>query len=200
MPIHTTYRMGFRIIDGDTMILLYISTLDTDDERIKMTQIYERYKSLMLMYARKILKNEEQAENAVHEAFLSIIKHKEKYLSNSCPDLGVPIVIITRNKCFDMLKRANYNEENIDEHEHYLEADIVSMDNKLIQNDEYELLRKHLTVLDDLSISILEMRYVLGMSHKEISKVTNLSLDNINKRITRAKSKVRKSYEDRGDQ
>lgn len=176
------------------VFLFYVSMLETENEQIKMAQIYERYKPLMLRYALKILKNNEQAEDAVHEAFLSIIKHKEKYLSDSCPDFGVPIVIITRNKCFDILKRAGYDAENIEDHECYLAENVISLDNKIIQQDEYEVLRRHMLKLDESSINILEMRYVLRMSHKEIAEITELSLDNINKKITRAKAKIRKSY------
>jgi len=168
--------------------------LEAEDEQAKMAQIYEKYKSLMLRYAKSILKNTEQAEDAVHEAFMSIIKHKDKYLSNSCPDLGVPIVIITRGKCFDILKRASRKDENIDDHEHHLECGTMSLDNKMIQKYEYSVLRAHMSKLDNMSQNILEMRYILGMSHKEIAEITKLSLDNINKKITRAKAKVRKSY------
>jgi len=168
--------------------------LETEYERNNLKQIYEKYKPLMLMCAIKILKDNERAEDAVHEAFLSIIKHKEKYLQNSCPDLGVPIVIITRNKCYDMLKKAGNNVESIDDHEHYLKSDVISLDNKVIQKEAYEELRRHISRVDEDSINILEMRYVLGMSHKEIANITGLNLESINKKITRAKAKVRKLY------
>jgi len=170
--------------------------LETENEQNNMKLIYERYKPLMLMCAMKILKNKVRAEDAVHEAFLSIIKHKEKYLQNSCPDLGVPIVIITRNKCYDMLRKAGNNMENIDDYEHFLESDTIPLDNKVIQKEDYEELRRQISRLDEVSINILEMRYVLGMSHKEIANITELSLENINKKITRAKAKVRKLYEE----
>jgi len=168
--------------------------LETEVERMNMIKIYEKYKPLMLSIAMKILKNKEQAEDAVHEAFLAIINHKEKYLQNKCPDLGVPIVIIIRNKCFDILKRASTKVENIDDHEHNLESDEISHDSIIIQKEEYELLRKHLSKLDEGSKNILEMRYVLEMSHKEIAEITGFSLESINKKIVRAKDRVRKLY------
>jgi len=168
--------------------------LETEVEQKKMIQIYEKYKSLMFNVAIKILKNNEHAEDAVHEAFIAIINHKDKYLQNSCPDIGVPIVIITKNKCLDILKKAGNKLENIDDHEYCLESDVMSPDNLIIQKDEYEILRNHLQKLDDVSKNILEMRYVLGLSHKEIADVTGLNLENINKKIMRAKNRVRKFY------
>jgi len=168
--------------------------LETEVERKKMIHIYERYKPLMLSIAMKILKNKEQAEDAVHEAFLAIINHKEKYLQNTCPDLGVPIVIIIKNKCFDALKKASKKVDMIEDYENYLQSNEVSHDNIVIQKEEYELLRKHLLKLDEGSKNILEMRYVLEMSHKEIAEITGFSLENINKKIVRAKDRVRKLY------
>jgi len=173
--------------------------LETEEEQHKMVTVYEKYKSLMLMCAMGIMKNKELAEDAVHEAFLAIIKHKEKYLQNSCPDLGVPIVIITRNKCFDMLKKAGNNVENIDDHKHSLEDDAIPMDNRIIRKEEYAELCKHISRLDESSKNILEMKYVLGMTHKEIATLTGLSLENINKKIIRAKVKVRNSYAERSN-
>jgi len=168
--------------------------LENEKEQDKLTYIYEKYKPLMLMHAMKILKNEMLADDAIHDTIISIIKHKEKYLSDSCPDLAVPIVIIVKNKCYDILKRSGYSSENIDDHEHYLENDDISMDNKIISKEEYEYLQRCILCLDESSKNILEMRYVLGMSHKEISEITKISLGNINKKITRAKAKIREYY------
>ena len=175
-------------------MLFYISMLETEEEQQKMAYVYEKYKALMLRCAMSIMKNKELAEDAVHEAFLAIIKRKEKYLHNSCPNLGVPIVIITRNKCFNILKKAGNNVGNIDDHEHYLEDGAIPMDNIVIRKEEYDELRRHISRLDESSRNILEMRYVLGMTHKEIADLTELSLENINKKITRAKAKVRNAY------
>jgi len=168
--------------------------LETEDERNKFNDAYEMHRYKMLKVAMSILWNNNQAEDCVQEAFIAIIKHKKKYLSISCPDLGIPLVIITMNKCFDVLRRANYKDENIDDHEYYLKSDEDTPEKKLLQKEDYETLRNHMQKLDDESINVLEMRYVLKMSHKEISESTGLSLDNINKKITRAKAKIRALY------
>jgi len=90
--------------------------LETEEEQAKMSEIYEIYKPLMLRYALKITQNEALAEDAVHDAFIALIKHKEKYFSNSCTDLRVSIVIITKNKSIDLLRKANsIIPENIDD-------------------------------------------------------------------------------------
>ena len=63
------------------MLSFYLSMLDSEQEREKMAEIYENHRYPLLMYAMKILKNQELAEDAVHTTFIAIIEQKEKYFS-----------------------------------------------------------------------------------------------------------------------
>ena len=48
--------------------------LETEQERHKMTEIYEEHKHALLLYALKVTGyNQAMAEDAVHNAFISII-------------------------------------------------------------------------------------------------------------------------------
>jgi len=175
------------------MFPICLSMLESEEERIKMSEIYEKYKPLMLRYALKLIQNEAAAEDAVHDAFLALIKHKKKYFSFSCTDLRIPIVIITRSKCIDRLRKANLiTPENIDGMEHLLKSGDISIEEQIMLSEEYEALVNHVSKLDEMSRLILEMRYILGMSHKEIAEELNINASHINKKITRAKAKIRK--------
>ena len=66
---------------GRIFLTIYLSMLDTEQERKKMTDIYEEYKYALLHYAMKIMRNQDMAEDAVHNAFISIIQKKQKYLN-----------------------------------------------------------------------------------------------------------------------
>ena len=181
------------------MLLLLTGSLETDEERLKIAQIYEMYKPLMLNYARKILKSNEYAEDAVHDTFIALIKHKGKYLSQTCADLRIPIVIITKSKCLDILKKTSKQHECIEDYEYTLTSKDIPLDEKLILAEEYQTLRKHLASLDAVSRNILEMRYILSMTHKEISEIHGISLSHVNTKIVRAKAKIRKLAKKDGD-
>ena len=175
------------------MLQFYLAVLDTDEERIKMSEIYETYQPLMLRYALKITQSQQLAEDAVHDAFLAIIKHKEKYFSKCCTDLRNSIVIIVKRKCIDLLRKTNpMVDEPIDDMEHLLKSEDTPIEEHIVLTEEYEMLRKHVSKLDETSQIILEMRYILGMSHKEISEELNMTLSHVNTKIVRAKAKVRK--------
>ena len=51
--------------------------LDNDEDRTSLEKIYIEYKQDMVICALRITGNTDIADDAVHNAFLSIIKHKK---------------------------------------------------------------------------------------------------------------------------
>ena len=62
---------------GKILLTLYLSMLDNEQERKKMTDLYEENKYVLLRYALKITGNQSMAEDAIHNAFISIIEKKK---------------------------------------------------------------------------------------------------------------------------
>ena len=175
------------------MLFIYLSSLDTDEEKVKLSEIYETHKFTMLRYALSITKNNEMAEDAVHNAFLSIIKKKEKFFQLSCRDLRIQIVIIVKNKCIDMLRQQNkISFEHLDDVEYELESGEKPVEDQIVMYEEYGALRKYMATLDEPSRLVIEMKYVLGMSYKEIGEELGMTVKHIDTKIMRAKEKVRK--------
>lgn len=175
------------------MLFLYLAALDNDDDRNKMEEIYNEYSHKMLWYAISIFKNKELAEDAVHNAFLSIIKHKEKFFQISGRELQSQIVIITKNKCLDILRKdSKIADVEFEDISYFLQSDDAPMDEQMILNDEYMELRKHMAALDESSRAVLEMCYVLGMSYKEIGAELGITPKHVDTKIMRAKEKIRK--------
>lgn len=182
------------------MLFVLLSALETEAERSKMSEIYENHKSEMLRYAMSITKNKEAAEDAVHNAFLAVIKHKEKLFSLSRRDLRIQIVIITKNKCIDLLrKQGRLAEDPIDDVEYTLESTDMPIEERIIFTEQYETLRKHIAALDETSRLALEMKYLLGMTYKEIGEELGMTAKHVDTKIMRAKAKVRKLISEGGN-
>ena len=64
------------------MLMLYMSMLDTQEEKSKFEEIYIQYRKLMFVCAKSILKDDALAEDAVHNAFIKIIRHLQKRRRN----------------------------------------------------------------------------------------------------------------------
>lgn len=151
---------------GDYLLAIYISMLETEQERKKMTEIYEEHKHALLFYALKVTGYKQQmAEDAVHNAFLSIIKDKEKYFHMDSRDFRAVSVIIVRNKCIDLIRKEKpYVDIPMDEMEIFLASDERPIDEQMIASYEYAAIRKHIASLDEISRQVLVMKYVSNMS------------------------------------
>lgn len=54
------------------MLYIYLSALDTDEEKDYFEELYLQYRHKMYGIAYSILHNEQDSEDAVHQAFLKI--------------------------------------------------------------------------------------------------------------------------------
>ena len=59
-------------------MLIYLALIDSDAEKSKFEITYRAYRDLMFHVAYKILNNQQDSEDAVHQAFLKIIEVLEK--------------------------------------------------------------------------------------------------------------------------
>ncbi|MDR2599287.1 MAG: sigma-70 family RNA polymerase sigma factor [Oscillospiraceae bacterium] len=173
--------------------MLYLAMVDNDADRFNLSMIYDEYKNYMLKYALYITRNKEHAEDAVHDAFLSIIKHKDRLFRFTKNELRNQVIIITKNKCIDLLRKKGYsNEDSIEDIENIVKTDDRLIEDQIILADEYETVRKYVASLDESSKLILEMKYVLGMTYKEIGVELGMTAKHVDTKIMRAKAKVRK--------
>lgn len=56
-------------------MLLYLQMLETPEEKSLFEQIYLEYRGLMYHVAYEILHNDQDAEDAVHQAFVKIVEN-----------------------------------------------------------------------------------------------------------------------------
>ena len=59
-------------------MLIYLQLIDSPEEKSRFEELYITYRKLMFHVAKGILGNDQDAEDAVHDAFLSIAKNFDK--------------------------------------------------------------------------------------------------------------------------
>ena len=90
-------------------MLIYLSLLDSREDKNKFTQLYNTYRYTMLYTADNILQDKGLAEDAVHDAFLRIAKNLHKTGAVDSPRTKAFVVIIVRNIALTMAKRHGRN-------------------------------------------------------------------------------------------
>nr|WP_325179561.1 sigma-70 family RNA polymerase sigma factor [uncultured Oscillibacter sp.] len=88
-------------------MIIYLQSIEDPVDREKFEQLYKFYRGYMLKHAAKILKNEFDAEDAVHNAFLSISKHMDKVQDPFSKATKGYLTIIVERKAIDLYRKRN---------------------------------------------------------------------------------------------
>ena len=164
------------------MIQLYLQLLDTQTEQEKFERLYYQYKRLMYWIANHILGDSHLAEDAVHEAFLKIIKNFHKIGEIHCPRTKNFVVIIVRNTARSILEKENRGPKTQSFTEDFAGSDMAEASDSYWENlssgfDETldEVLRKEImrTVdsLPDWAADVLTLSAIYGCSTAEIAAI-----------------------------
>ncbi len=161
-------------------MLVYLQRMDDPQDKAKLEQFYQLYRGYMLQIANSILHNKQDAEDAVHEAFLSIAKNIKKFSDPSCPKTRSCIVIIVERKALDIYrKRKKYAEEA------WTEATVFNR-----SESREDILTDCINRLPDRDREAILLRYSHGYRINEIAKILGISYAAAAKLVERAKEKL----------
>ncbi len=95
--------------------LLYLSMLETEQDRDRFQKIYEENHLKMYHVVIGILKQQANGENAVHEAFLALAEGFERYAHLKDSEMTGLCITIAKNKAIDILRVKNrYSETDLE--------------------------------------------------------------------------------------
>ena len=171
------------------MLVYYLQMLDTPEEKIRFEQIYLKYRGLMYHVADSILHDRQEAEDAVHNAFLRILKKFSKFQNTPAKDLAPQIVVIARNEAISLLRKRKDTDPLEDWGGFAETAEEVS---------DYHALVDTFTRLPQTYRAAMEMNLLLGYSDGEIAAKLGLSKKAVSVRISRGRQLLRDIVEREG--
>lgn len=175
------------------MLSIYLSALDTQEEKDFFEDMYCNCRGKMLSIAFSILGNKEDAEDAVHIAFLKLAYQLKNLLQKNRQDLKRYIVITIRNTSITIYNRNKKNAGRLEA----LNDDTPDNDNVFkFEASQIEALQIALPKLPQNYKDILTMYYYMRMSAGEISKTFDISVDNVWKRLSRARNMLKALIEE----
>ncbi len=162
----------------------YISDIvggDTD----ALGRIYDMTYASVFAYALSILKNRHDAEDVLHECYISIMNSAESYKPEKKPMAW--IMTITRNLCYMKLRRHKTNSFIPIE-----DAVNVLDDKEEATLEDRIVLRECLASLSDEEREIVILHAVSGFRHREIAEMLDLALPTVLSKYSRAIHKLKK--------
>ena len=171
------------------MLAFFLAVLENEADREKFTEIYEQYHGLIEKIAMRILKNQQDAEDAVQNTFVQIIRHFEKACEIDCKNLPFWIISIVKNESLMILRKKKRIIPLEDWDSITVEAESVT---------EYSELVHLFSKLPETYRAVLDMHFLLEYSGKEIAQKLGISESAVNTRISRGRALLRRIIEKEG--
>ena len=174
------------------MLIIYISMIETKEDKEIFILLHNEYKGLMYNRAYSILRDTVLAEDVVQESFIRILKNFDKIEKKKCPQTRKYFVNIVRTISIDVYRK-NKKQQTVSFDE--FEATII--DEFAYTEDIFEgrELESYLLKLPKSYYIIMSLKYDDGYSYKEISEILNITEENVKKRLLRARIKLREMWE-----
>ena len=175
------------------MIALFLGLLDTPEEKLRFTALYNKYKDLLYHVAYRKTHNVHDAEECVQETFFYVAKHFDRIGEVDSPRTKGYLCTIANGFAVDLFNRAH-------------RADTVSTDDEETDDPAFwedygasELAALIGRTLDEESQNYLYLQYVYGYKSREIAEMYGVTDAYVRKRIQYAKEKLKKALTGDGE-
>lgn len=173
--------------------MIYLSVLESEEDRLKFGQIYTEYKQSLYLAALAILHNREDAEDVVEDTFLTIANNFTEISQKERQKMRSYIVIINRNKAID---KYNANKRALEMTDDTDSDEIVDL--SVLDKFEYDDLYSAIKTLPQKYKDIIYLYDLMEMPAKSIANSLDITVDTVYKRVSRARAMLKLILE-RGD-
>lgn len=171
-------------------MLIFLSILETDEERSIFTELYNKYGNAMFRVAMQYFPDDtNSAEDAVQNAWVRVVENFNKILDVPCKKRGSYLVIIVRNESVTLIRNRR-QEVPIDD-------DFVDYNGDPTSSDVSNVI-EIIQGMPEIYRSILEMRFVEERSTKDIAAALSLKETTVDVRIHRGRTMLMKKLREEG--
>ena len=165
------------------MFVFTSDSLDSERKRI-LSYVYEKYGRRMFSAAKRIVNNDSDAEDALHNAFVKVAKRLDKIDKDDHDALCGYLLTVVKNEAVNIIRKRK-NTVPLDEAaELPCKCDVVF---ETERREIYEYAAKIMTEMDETYRAPLYLHVVTGYSEAETARLLNRKLTTVRVQISRAK-------------
>lgn len=159
--------------------------IDYEQNKSKFEQLYYEYRDRMMYVALSVLHNNEDAEDAVHNAFIGIAKNMDSIGEVDSVQTLSYVLKATKNTAINMLgKNKRYETVDIEN------FDVVSDDDffaSLDVKERYDEVVNAIVNLDEKYKDVLFYHYVSDMSVSKVAELLGRKVSTVKQQLVRGK-------------
>jgi RNA polymerase sigma-70 factor, ECF subfamily len=151
------------------------------EKKKPVKELFESYSNDILLYSLSILKDYDDAKDAVQDVFAQFLKTEDAFRGDC--SYKTWLLTITRNYCYKKLNNKSTQMQKIDENSSVTYE--MNIETSISLNDA-------LSGLSDDEYEIIYLREYAGYSYQEIAGILQISIDNVKIKLFRVRQKLRK--------
>jgi RNA polymerase sigma-70 factor (ECF subfamily) len=160
--------------------------------RADFSELIKQLNRKLYGYAFRILRNKEEAEDAVQEVFIKLWNMKDKL--NQYTSADALATTITKNYCIDQIrKHKNIYQVEPGNHD-YKQTSSPSPHEQMEILESNEIIRKIIDNLPDIYKYLIRLKDIDGFSYDEIAEQTGQNINTLRVTLSRARRLIRDEY------
>jgi RNA polymerase sigma-70 factor (ECF subfamily) len=164
--------------------------VETEEQRSLVEQIYHDYEQTMYHTAFAVLHNKQDAEDAVHEAFVRIITDIDRLTSVKKEKRKSFVIIVVKNIAIDTYRRRQRETVGAEDISDMDIADDFSIEQAISDSTDRDILMKAVNKLPEKQQEVLTMKFFHEVSTADIADMLGIDVSAVRKRIARAEKNL----------
>ncbi len=168
---------------------------NTENNNRKVEELYEFYEQPMYRIAYAILHHVQQAEDAVHDAFVAIMRSNADIGDPRSPETKQFVIQTVRNTAINRYRK-NSRETMIftelDDTASQIPDKVNSVEERMKQMEQREIAEELMKGLSESERQVLSLRCEEELSFREIAEILGISESAVRKRFERARKAAQK--------
>ena len=162
-----------------------------------VSELYDRFSSMLLALAQRVLGDISEAEEILQEAFLQVWKQAGRY-DPKRSSVSTWLVLITRSRAIDRLRSRRVKQKTLTAAQRETPVTHTSPVGvrHVFRQEQRQRLQVELSRLPSEQHQVLEMAFYQGMTQSEIAKQTGIPLGTVKTRTLLAMKKLRRALRD----
>ncbi len=143
-------------------------------------------------FAYRILRNQEEAEDAVQEVFIKLWKRREKL--HEYQSIDALAITMTKNYCIDVIRKHKKMTLDDQHKQEQLITGIATPYEEVVSKETGSILRMIISRLPVNFRELITMKEIDGLSYEEIAVKTGQNINTLRVNIARARRLVRDEF------
>lgn len=174
------------------MISAALAVLESEEQRNELAIFYEQNKNRFYAIAFEHLHNNEEAEDAVQEAFFHIAHNPDKFFSLTDENQLYYMSAVVRNISVDMYNRKNKVQIVDITEDTVLLSDCDLIENTMFDKASHTETLSFINSLPPLQRDVLVLNCLYDMSIVETAQALNISKTAVNQRLYLARKSIKR--------